>query len=134
MKKLDLKKYDVKWEYLDNNFKTLIVLCLMMPGFLFICLDFMIILFSSTIIEFNNLFFIIPYLIYNLSILSTFIKEYIYGYKRQQIVKSNRCVDCEYYLPDAIIDACTYVGIIKEDGSVDYTLPCKKSIDKQPSR
>ena len=32
MKKIDLKKYDVEWVYLDYNFKSLIVVCLIMPG------------------------------------------------------------------------------------------------------
>lgn len=133
MKKLDLKKYDVGWEYLDYNFKSLIVVCLIMPGLTFMIVDTFISIFS---LFFDCSIFIIIYFIVNISILSSFVDSYIDGYKRQQIVKSNRCVDCEYYLPDAIIDTCTYVGIFKEDGSVDYTLPCElnKSIDKQPSR
>lgn len=133
MKKLDFKKYDVEWEYLDYNFKSLIVVCFIMPGLTFMIVDTFISIFS---LFFDCSIFIIIYFIVNISILSSFVDSYIDGYKRQQIVKSNRCVDCEYYLPDAIIDACTYIGIIKEDGSVDYTLPCElnKSIDKHPSR
>lgn len=133
MKKLDFKKYDVEWEYLDYNFKSLIVVCLIMPGLTFMIVDTFISIFS---LFFDCSIFIIIYFIVNINTLSCFVDSYIDGYKRQQIVKSNRCVDCEYYLPDAIIDACTYVGNFKEDGSVDYTLPCElnKSIDKQPSR
>lgn len=36
MKKLDLKKYDVGWEYLDYDFRSLILVCLIMPGFTFL--------------------------------------------------------------------------------------------------
>ena len=32
MRKLDLKKYDVGWEYLDYDFKSLIGVCIIMPG------------------------------------------------------------------------------------------------------
>ena len=39
MRKLDLKKYDVGWEYLDYDFKSLIGVCIIMPGFTFMIVD-----------------------------------------------------------------------------------------------
>ena len=172
MKKLDLKKYDVGWEYLDYDFRSLILVCLIMPGFTFFIVDTFISIFSPF---FDCSGFIISYFIVNISILISFVANYIDGYHRQLKSKSekckkcsffthvdycevkdctyegieledgrvdytlpcesNRCVDCEYYLPEAIIDTCTYACIIKEDGSVDFTRPCEnKSIDKQPAK
>ena len=46
MKKLDLKKYDVGWEYLDYDFRSLILVCLIMPGFTFFIVDTFISIFS----------------------------------------------------------------------------------------
>lgn len=46
MKKLDLKKYDVEWEYLDYDFKSLIGVCIIMPGFTFMIVDTFISIFS----------------------------------------------------------------------------------------
>lgn len=133
MKKLDLKKYDVGWEYLNLD-QYEFVRRMLFIYFIF-CVTYII---QSILDIFNRSSYstVIAFVLVSLHSIFTYLIEYIRGYKRQQIVKSNKCVDCEYYLPDAIIDACTYIGIIKEDGSVDYTLPCElnKSIDKQPSR
>lgn len=60
MKKLDLKKYDVGWEYLDNDFISLIVICLIMPGFTFMIVDNFIFIFSPF---FDCFGFIISYFI-----------------------------------------------------------------------
>lgn len=41
-----MKKYDVEWKYLDYNFKSLIVVCLIMPGLTFMIVDTFISIFS----------------------------------------------------------------------------------------
>lgn len=74
MKKLDLKKYDVEWEYLDYNFKSLILVCLIMPGFTFMIVDTFISIFSPI---FDCSGFIISYFIVNLSVLISFVANYI---------------------------------------------------------
>ncbi len=116
MKKLDLKKYDVGWEYLDYDFKSLIGVCIIMPGFTFM----------------------ISYFIVNISILISFVANYIDGYHRQLKSKSEKCKKCSFFthVDYCEVKDCTFEGIELEDGRVDYTLPCElnKSIDKQPSR
>lgn len=138
MKKLDFKKYDVEWEYMNYDFNSIIFLCILMPAYCFCYLDILIFVFSPICIEVNYLIYIIPYLIVNIFASISLIYDYVDGYRRQQIVKSNKCKDCECYIPEAFngLEACTYVGKFKEDGSVDYTLPCElnKSIDKQSAK
>jgi hypothetical protein len=135
MKKLDLKKYDVEWEYLDYNFKSLILVCLIMPGFTFMIVDTFISIFSPF---FDCSGFIISYFIVNLSVLISFVANYIDGYHRQLKSKTEKCKKCSFFthVDYCEVKDCTFEGIELEDGSVDYTLPCElnKSIDKQPSR
>ena len=49
MRKLDLKKYDVGWEYLDYDFKSLIGVCIIMPGFTFMIVDTFISIFCLSL-------------------------------------------------------------------------------------
>lgn len=132
MKKIDLKKYDVDWVYLDYNFKSLIVVCLIMPGLTFMIVDTFISIFSPF---FDCFSFIISFFLVNICTLSSFIVSYIDGYHRQ--LKSEKCKKCSFfsYVDYCGVKDCTFEGI-EEDGYVDYTLPCElnKSIDKQPSR
>lgn len=134
MKKLDLKKYDVEWKYLDYNFKSLIVVCLIMPGLSFMIVDTFISIFSPF---FDCLAFIISYFIVNISILSSFVVSYIDAYHRQLKSQIEKCKKCSFFTHVDYCDVkdCTFEGI-EEDGYVDYTLPCElnKSIDKQSSR
>lgn len=76
MKKIDLKKYDIEWVYLDYNFKSLIVVCLIMPGLTFMIVDTFISIFSAF---FDCFCFIILYFIVNISILSSFVVSYADG-------------------------------------------------------
>ncbi|GEM_PF-1560203 len=135
MKKIDLKKYDVEWVYLDYNFKSLIVVCLIMPGLTFMIVDTFISIFSPF---FDCLFCIIIYFIVNINTLSSFVVSYIDGYHRQLKSKTEKCKKCSFFthVDYCGVKDCTFEGIELEDGSVDYTLPCElnKSIDKQPSR
>lgn len=135
MKKLDLKKYDVGWEYLDNDFKSLIVICLIMPGLTFMIIDTLIPLYS---LFFDCSFFIILYFILNIGIVDRLVVSYIAGYHRQLKSKLEKCKKCSFFthVDYCGVKDCTFEGIELEDGSVDYTLPCElnKSIDKQPSR
>lgn len=135
MKKIDLKKYDIEWVYLDYNFKSLIVVCLIMPGLTFMIVDTFISIFSAF---FDCFCFIILYFIVNISILSSFVVSYADGYHRQLKSKTEKCKKCSFFthVDYCGVKDCTFEGIELEDGSVDYTLPCElnKSIDKQPSR
>ena len=128
MKKIDLKKYDVEWVYLDYNFKSLIVVCLIMPGLTFMIVDTFISIFSPF---FDCFSFIISFFLVNISTLSSFVVSYIDGYHRQ--LKSEKCKKCSFfsYVDYCGVKDCTFSGRELEDGLVDYTLPCKrKSIDK----
>lgn len=130
MKKLDLKKYNVEWKYLDYNFKSLIVVCLIMPGLTFMIVDTFISIFSFF---FDCSCFIIAYFIFNISILSSFVVSYIDGYHRQLKSRSEKCKKCSFFthVDYCEVKDCTFEGIELEDGYVDYTLPCEnKSIDK----
>lgn len=134
MKKLDLKKYDVKSEYLDYNFKSLIVVCLIMPVLSFMIVDTFISIFS---LFFDCSSFIIAYFFVNISTLGNFVVSYIDGYHRQLKSQTEKCKKCSFFTHVDYCDVkdCTFEGI-EEDGYVDYTLPCElnKSIDKQPFR
>lgn len=118
MKKLDLKKYDVGWEYLDYDFKSLIGVCIIMPGFTFMIVDTFISIFSPF---FDCSGFIISYFIVNLSVLFSFVSNYIDGYHRQLKSKTEKCKKCSFFT--YVEKDCTFEGIELEDGRVDYTLP-----------
>lgn len=128
-----MKKYDVDWVYLDYNFKSLIVVCLIMPGLSFMIVDTFISIFS---LFFDCSSFIIAYFIVNISTLSSFVVSYIDGYHRQLKSKTEKCKKCSFFthVDYCVVKDCTFEGIELEDGYVYYTLPCEKSIDKQPSR